>query len=75
MDLGLLRYNYYPSANAYEYPTETLGIFIIFASSFALILGLTNWRLGLWLKEYDVRLLNILSGLAGIIIGLILIFG
>jgi uncharacterized membrane protein HdeD (DUF308 family) len=76
MQLILLSwYRYTPSTTTYHDPADTWAALFLLFGTIALILGLTNWRLGIWFQEYNVRLLNILSGIAGIIIGLILIYG
>ena len=61
--------------NGVHDPNDFWAILLITIGLFAFILGLSNWRLGLWLIKYNVRLLNIVSGLLAIILGILILFG
>jgi uncharacterized membrane protein HdeD (DUF308 family) len=49
-----------------------LATLLLVCGSFALVLGVTNLRLGFWLKEYNVRLLNIISGILALLLSALL---
>jgi hypothetical protein len=71
--IGLYHMNpFYTSGGAAD--EDAWGATLILVGSVALILGITNWRFGLWLKNYNVRLLNIFSGVVALFLGILLMY-
>ncbi len=73
--LFLRWYNYNPSTTTYHDPAEFWGVLFILIGTIALILGLTNWPFGPEWKDFKDRCMNVLIGIVGISLGLILIYG
>jgi len=72
--LGVAYLNYSRSSGGDGTSDGFWGFMFIVGGLCALILGLTDWRLGLWLKDYDVRTLNIASGIIAILIGILIYY-